>query len=168
MSIRLLYQILVGILGLGAFFFGLGLTASFFAYQRPFSDPDIPTGPVGYYFVAFTGCALMGWGGGLIGAARAPEASRTVTTITTWVLVVMAVVRMAAWLVGDYSTWLGDLPRTEASVLLGLALALVWLRPRSGTLAASRSSAPDATDSTVSASAADEPVRTSAAEQKGA
>lgn len=132
MPIRLLYQILLGILGLGAFFFGLALTASFFVYQRPFSDPGIPTGPVGYYFVAFTGCALMGWGGGLIGAARAPEASRTVATITAWVLVVMAVVRMAAWLVGDYAVWLGDLPRTEAAILLATSLAIVWLRPRSG------------------------------------
>jgi len=132
MSIRLIYQIYVGALGLAFFLFGLGLTASFFVYQRPFSDPGIPTGPVGYYFVAFAGCALIGWGGGLIGAARAPEASRTVTTISAWVFVLMAVVRMAAWVVGDYATWLGDLPRTEASVLLVLALALVWLRPRSG------------------------------------
>jgi len=132
MSIRRVYQLFVGLLGLGAFLFGLALTVSFFAYQRPFSDPGIPTGPVGYYFVAFTGCALIGWGGGLLGAARAPEASRTVTTITAWVLVLMAVVRMAAWLVGDYAAWLGDLPRTEATVLLVLALLLVWLRPRSG------------------------------------
>jgi hypothetical protein len=132
MSVRLLYQIYVGILGLGFFFFGLFLAASFFVYQRPFSDPGIPTGPVGYYFVAFTGCALIGWGGGLIGAARAPEASRTVTTITAWVFCLMAVVRMVAWVVGDYATWLGDLPRREAGVLLVLALLLVWLRPRSG------------------------------------
>ncbi len=129
---RLLYQIVVGVLGLGLFVFGLSLTASFFSYQRPFSDPGIPTGPVGYYFVAFTGCALIGWGGGLMGAARAPEASRTVTTITAWVFVLMAVVRMAAWVVGDYTQWLGDLPRTEAYALLLMALALVWLRPRSG------------------------------------
>ncbi len=132
MSIRLLYQIYVGILGLGFFFFGLFLAASFFVYQRPFSDPGIPTGPVGYYFVAFTGCALIGWGGGLIGAARHPEASRTVTTITAWVFCLMAVVRMVAWVVGDYASWLGDLPRSEAAVLLVFALLLVWLRPRSG------------------------------------
>ena len=119
-------------MGAVALIFGFVLTASFFIYQRPFSDPGIPTGPVGYYFVAFTGCALMGWGGGLIGAARAPETSRTVTTITTWVLCFMAVVRMTAWFVGDYSVWLGELPRFEAGVLLLLALLLVWLRPESG------------------------------------
>jgi hypothetical protein len=37
---------------------------------------------------------------------------------------------MVAWFVGDYWIWLGDdLPRTEASALLLVALALVWLRP---------------------------------------
>lgn len=141
MAIRRVYQVLVGLLGLGAFLFGIVLTLSFFTYQRPFSDPGIPTGPVGYYFVAFTGCALMGWGGGLIGAARAPEASRTVTTITAWVLVFMALVRMTAWLVGDYATWLGDLPRTEAGLLLLTALALVWLKPRSGSTGSSEPAA---------------------------
>ena len=153
MSIRLLYQILVGVLGLGAFCFGLVLTASFFAYQRPFSDPGIPTGPVGYYFVAFAGCALIGWGGGLMGAARTPEASRTVTTITAWVFVLMAVVRMAAWVVGDYAEWLGDLPRTEAAILLCLALALVWLRPRSGVRPAAADADPAPEPSAAAASA---------------
>jgi hypothetical protein len=125
-------------MGAIALAFGFMLTASFFLYQRPFSDPGIPTGPVGYYFVAFSGCALMGWGGGLIGAARAPETSRTVTTVTAWVLCFMAVVRMTAWFVGDYSTWLGELPRLEAGVLLLVALLLVWLRPESGAHAAAR------------------------------
>lgn len=156
MSVRLLYQLFVGALGLSAFLFGLALTASFFSYQRPFSDPGIPTGPVGYYFVAFTGCALMGWGGGLIGAARAPETSRTVTTISAWVFVIMALVRMAAWVVGDYAGWLGDLPRVEAFVLLVLALILVWLRPRSGV----RSTAP-------AAAAAAEPEATETREVGG-
>lgn len=125
-------------MGVAALLFGFALALSFFLYQRPFSDPGIPTGPVGHYFVAFAGCALMGWGGGLIGAARAPETSRTVTTITAWVLCFMAVVRMTAWFVGDYTVWLGNLPRTEAAVLLVIALLLVWLRPESGAHAAAR------------------------------
>ncbi len=148
MSIRLVYQVYVGALGLAFFLFGIALTGSFFAYQRPFSDPSIPTGPVGYYFVAFTGCALIGWGGGLIGAARAPEASRTVTTITAWVFCLMAVVRMVAWFVGDYAVWLGDLPRTEASLFLVMALGMVWLRPRSGARLAEAGAAAPATPAT--------------------
>jgi hypothetical protein len=36
---------------------------------------------------------------------------------------------MMAWVVGDYWAWLGELPRTEATILLLLAIALVWLRP---------------------------------------
>jgi len=143
MSSGWVYRVLLGTMGVAALLFGFALTLSFFLYQRPFSDPGIPTGPVGYYFVAFAGCALMGWGGGLIGAARAPETSRTVTTITAWVLCFMAVVRMTAWLVGDYSVWLGDLPRIEAGVLLGVALLLVWLRPQSGALAATREAGPE-------------------------
>lgn len=146
MSTRWVYQVLVGLLGLGAFLFGIVLTISFFTYQRPFSDPGIPTGPVGYYFVAFTGCALMGWGGGLMGAARAPEASRTVTTITAWVLVFMAVIRMTAWVVGDYAIWLGDLPRTEAAIMLVVALALVWLKPPSRPAAPRAPAASEATE----------------------
>lgn len=136
MPYRWPYKILLGTMGAVALIFGFVLTASFFLYQRPFSDPGIPTGPVGHYFVAFAGCALMGWGGGLIGAARAPETSRTVTTVTAWVLCFMAVVRMTAWFVGDYSVWLGELPRFEAGLFLVLALLLVWLRPESGTQAA--------------------------------
>jgi hypothetical protein len=163
MSVRLLYQIVVGLLGLGFFVFGIALTASFFSYQRPFSDPGIPTGPVGYYFVAFTGCAMIGWGGGLMGAARAPEASRTVTTVTAWVFVLMAVVRMAAWLVGDYATWLGDMPRLEAYVLLALALALVWLRPRSGEHSSASRGASSSSHAADRASAPDEALGTEGA-----
>ena len=44
-------------------------------------------------------------------------------------LVLCAVMRIAAWVVGDYYTSLGELPRIEAAVFLGVALALVWLRP---------------------------------------
>jgi hypothetical protein len=119
----------MGTLGVAVLVFGIGLVAAFVLYQRPNSVPTIPTGPVGHYFVAFAGCALMGWAGGLIGAARDPFSSRTVGTMTAFVMGLMAVIRMLAWFVGDYWAWLGDLPRTEASALLLVALALVWLRP---------------------------------------
>ena len=124
-----LYRLLMGSLGVAVLVFGIGLVAAFFLYQRPNSVPAIPTGPVGHYFVAFAGCALMGWAGGLIGAARDPFSSRTVGTMTAFVIALMAVVRMLAWFVGDYWVWLGDLPRTEASAFLLISLALVWLRP---------------------------------------
>jgi len=124
-----LYRLLMGTLGVAVLVFGIGLVATFVLYQRPNSVPAIPTGPVGHYFVAFTGCALMGWAGGLIGAARDPFSSRTVGTMTAFVMGLMAVIRMLAWFVGDYWAWLGDLPRTEASALLLVSLALVWLRP---------------------------------------
>ena len=126
-----LYRFLMGTLGVAWAVFGLGLVAAFFLYQRPNSVPLIPTGPIGHYFVAFSGCALLGWGSAMIGAAREPASStsRTVGTATAFVLVLMAVVRMVAWTIGDYASWLGEIPRQEASGLLGLALALVWLRP---------------------------------------
>jgi hypothetical protein len=124
-----LYRLLMGTLGVAMGVFGLALVAAFFLYQRPGSIPTIPTGPVGHYFIAFAGCALLGWAGGLVGAARDPLSSRTVGTMTAFVLALMAVIRMMAWFVGDYYVWLGDLPRTEASAFLIISLALVWLRP---------------------------------------
>lgn len=124
-----IYRILIGALGIAFLLFGLAMIGAFFAYQRPGSVPMIPTGPVGHYWVAFTGCAMVGWAGGLIGAARHPLASRTVSTMTVLVLALMAIVRMAAWLLGDYASWLGELPRQEATIFLVLALALVWARP---------------------------------------
>jgi hypothetical protein len=126
-----LYRVLMGTLGIAFAVFGLGFVAAFFLYQRPGSVPLIPTGPIGHYFVAFTGCALLGWGSAMIGAAREPASStsRTVGTATAFVLVLMALVRMVAWTIGDYTSWLGDVPRKEATALIGVALALVWLRP---------------------------------------
>jgi hypothetical protein len=124
-----LYRIVMGSLGVACVVFGAAMIATFFLYQRPHSVPLVPTGPVGHYFVAFTGCAMVGWGGGLVGAARAPLASRSVGTMTILVLILMAVIRMVAWVIGDYYAWLGELPRTEASGLLLLALVLIWLKP---------------------------------------
>jgi hypothetical protein len=126
-----LYRFLMGTLGIALFLFGLALVSSFFLYQRPNSVPLVPTGPIGQYFVAFSGCALLAWASAMLGAARDPfsTASRTVGTSTAMVFVVMAVVRLVAWTVGDYASWLGDVPRQEATGLLILALLLVWLRP---------------------------------------
>jgi len=85
-------------------------------------------GPNGHYFVAFTGSALVAWGGALLGAARHPEHSRTVGTATAVALVMSALYRIVAWVVGDYAL-LGNLLRGEAAAFLLLALAFVWLRP---------------------------------------
>jgi hypothetical protein len=65
----------------------------------------------------------------LLGGARDPLSSRSVGTMTAFVFALMALIRMVAWVIGDYTVWLGELPRIEAGILLGLALALVWLRP---------------------------------------
>ncbi|MFO0691115.1 MAG: hypothetical protein U0900_20625 [Myxococcota bacterium] len=126
-----LYRFLMGSLGIALVLFGFSMVAAFVLYQRPGSVPLVPTGPIGHYFVAFTGCALLGWGSAMLGAARDPfsTASRTVGTSTAFVFVGMALIRMLAWAVGDYASWLGELPRQEAAILLGLALVLVWLRP---------------------------------------
>ena len=76
-----IYRVLIGSLGIAFALFGLALVATFFGYQRPDSVPMIPTGPVGHYFVTLTGCAMLGWAGGLQGAARNPMQSRTVLRI---------------------------------------------------------------------------------------
>ena len=108
---------------------GLLLTLNFFGYQQPNTVPRIPTGPVGYYFVAFAGCALIGWGGGLLGAARNPAANGAIITATISALILMSAVRMTAWVIGDYHMWLGELPRIESGIFLLIALGFLWLRP---------------------------------------
>ena len=109
---------------------GLVLFAQFFRFHAPggLGLPLLPMGPNGHYFVAFTGSALVAWGGALLGAARHPEHSRTVGTATAVALVLSAFYRIVAWVVGDYVV-LGDLLRVEAALFLVLALAFVWLRP---------------------------------------
>lgn len=124
-----IYRLVLGSLGVAFVVFGLALIGTFFAFQRPGSVPLVPTGPIGHYFIAFAGCAMLGWAGGLIGAARNPAASRTVGTMTAFVFALMAVIRMIAWVLGDYAAWLGDVPRTEAAGFLIVALILVWVRP---------------------------------------
>lgn len=123
------YRVLCGAIGIAFVAFGLACFASFFAYHAPDSDVPIPTGPTGFYFVAFTGCAMVGWGGSLLASLRDARAARSVGSVTAFALVLMAIYRMAAWIVGDYYAWLGGLVRAEAIVFLLAALALVWLRP---------------------------------------
>ena len=123
------YRLLTGTTGIVFVLLGSMFTLSFFGYQQTGSKPSIPTGPVGFYFVAFTGCALIGWGGGLLGAARRPRAGRSIGTATALALVLMSIVRMLAWVIGDYYEWLGEVTRAEAAFFLVLALGFVWLRP---------------------------------------
>lgn len=122
------YAVLCGITGLLGCAAGLLLLAQFVMYHRPHAIPAIPTGPIGHYFVAFAGSALVAWSGCLIGAARRPRFGRTVGTATAVGLVLAAAYRMAAWVVGDY-TGFGAATRIEAAVFLLLALGFVWLRP---------------------------------------
>ncbi len=125
------YRILCGVLGVAFVVFGLGCFATFFQYQAPGSEGvggPLAVGPNGVYFVAFTGSCLVGWGGCLLGAARRPEAAPWIATATAVGLVLNAVYRMIAWLIGDYHE-LGHLPRIEAGLFLAIALALIWLRP---------------------------------------
>ena len=124
------YHGLCGVLGGLFVLFGLGCVVGFFRSLAPGGEAPgpIPLGVGGAYFLAFTGCALIGWGGALIGAACHPRSGRTVGTATAFALVLMAVYRIAAWFFGDYA-FLGDILRVEAAVLLLVALAFVWLRP---------------------------------------
>ena len=130
------YRVLMGSLGVTFFVFGVAMIATFFLYQRPNSVPLVPTGPIGHYFVAFTGCALVGWSGGLVGAARDPWASRSIGTMTIVALVLMAVIRLVAWIIGDYYEFAGETLRGEVTGFLLVALALIWTKP---TVAESRS-----------------------------
>ncbi len=127
---RRAYAILCWIFGILLCITGLVLFAQFFRFHAPggLGFPLLSMGPNGHYFVAFAGSALVGWGGALLGAARHPALSRTVGTATALALVMSALYRMVAWVVGDYAV-LGKLPRVEAALLLLLALAFVWLRP---------------------------------------
>jgi hypothetical protein len=122
--------VLCGVLGAVWVLIGVALFVGFFRFHAPGGEgfPMFPMGPNGHYFAAFAGCALVAWGGCLIGAARRPGEARSVGTATALGLVLSGAYRMLAWVVGDYAQ-LGALPRLEAAVMLALALALLWLRP---------------------------------------
>jgi hypothetical protein len=126
-----IYRILCGVLGLLLVVLGLAFFAAFFQYHAPGSPPaaPIPVGPGGAYFQAMAGCALVAWGGILLGAARRPRAAPWIASVTALALVLNAFYRILAWLVGDYA-YLGHLLRVEAAIMLLLALAFVWLKPR--------------------------------------
>jgi hypothetical protein len=108
---------------------GVALFVAFFAYQRPGSEPPLPMGPLGHYFAAFAGCALVGWGGALLAGARDLATGRALAPVTALALAGMALYRMLGWFMGDYHALFGDLLRAEAALFLLLALAFVWLRP---------------------------------------
>jgi hypothetical protein len=117
---------LVGILFCGL---GLALFGSFFAYQTPGGTPPLPGGPLVHYAAATAGCAFVAWGGGLAAAALRGEPGRSLGTATAVALVMLAVMRILAWVTGDYYALAGEVLRAEAAGALLLALAFVWLRP---------------------------------------
>jgi hypothetical protein len=131
------FRALCGVTGLLFAVTGLVLFSSFFTYQAPGSTPAISTGPMGHYFVAFCGCALTAWGLALVNGARRPEAAHILAAPTAFGLVLMAVYRMTAWVVGDYYL-MGSLLRVEAGVFLLMALGFIWLRPRGAAMPEAR------------------------------
>jgi hypothetical protein len=124
------YRALCGFVGALFVLSGVVMIVAFFRSLAPGGavPGPIPLNAGGAYFLAFTGCALVGWGGALFGAARDPRTHRTVGTATALALVLMAAVRIAAWFFGDYA-FLGNVLRVEAAGMLLFALAFVWLRP---------------------------------------
>jgi len=126
------FRVLCGGTGLGLVIIGLGFVLAYVSALAPDAAevvPGMPMGPPALYFMAFAGCALVGWGGSLLGALRNPGSALAVTSATVAALVLSAAYRMAAWFTGD-SPFPGNLPRIEAGVFLLLALAFLWLRPR--------------------------------------
>lgn len=128
------FRVLCAVVGALFTLIGMVLFASFLGYQMPDSTPSISTGPMGHYFVAFTGCALAAWGLALVNGARRPDAAGILAAPTAFGLVLMALYRMVGWVVGDYYL-LGSVLRFEAGLFLMLALAFVWLRPRPAAIA---------------------------------
>jgi len=125
------YRILCGIAGALFAAAGLACFAGFFRAQAPGGEAGgpIPLGIGGVYFLAFTGCALVGWGGALIAGARDVVTGRLLAPVTALALTGLALYRMVGWFMGDYHALAGDLLRYEAALFLALALAFVWLRP---------------------------------------
>ena len=125
------YRVLCRVLGVGLAAGGIAFLIGFVSALAPGGTvlgPIAPLGPNGLYFMAFTGCCLIGWGGGLFGAARNPAAGRIIGTFSAWALVAMGLFRFLGWFLGDFSH-LGSLPRIEAVIFFALAIAFIWLRP---------------------------------------
>jgi hypothetical protein len=125
----MLFRTVAALTGISFVVLGAVLVFAFFAYQRPGSEPPLPMGPLGHYFAAFAGCALVGWGGALVAGARDVATGRLLAPVTALALTGLALVRMVGWFMGDYHALAGDLLRFEAALFLLLALAFVWLRP---------------------------------------
>jgi len=123
------FRVLAALTGLMFLAAGAGLFLAFFAYQRPGSEPPLPMGPLGHYFAAFAGCALIGWGGALLSGARDLATGRRIAPTTALGLTGLALYRLVGWFMGDYYALMGNLLRFEAGLFLVLALAFVWLRP---------------------------------------
>ncbi len=128
------YRILCGTVGSLWIVLGFVLIGMFFRYQtagftQGGAELALPLDRWGVYMAAMAGCAMVGWGGGLLGAARRPGTNRSVGTFTALALVLMAFYRIAAWSIGDYPDVATAL-RVESVVFLLLALGFVWLRPR--------------------------------------
>jgi hypothetical protein len=128
--VKLAFRFVSAVSGVAAIVAGLVLFGAFFAYQRPGSEASLPMGPLGHYFAAFAGCALVGWGSALLAGARDLDTGRRLAPGTAFALVLLAVYRMVGWLMGDYYALAGDVLRYEAGAFLALALAFIWLRPR--------------------------------------
>lgn len=125
------FRILCGLLGLTWLVAGLGAFGMFLGYHAPggrTSGLFHTMGPQGHYFAAFAGCALVVWSLALLAAVRRPLAGRAIGTASALGLVLCALMRVIAWVVGDYAA-LGNLLRVESAVFLLLALGFVWLRP---------------------------------------
>ena len=123
------YRALCGVLGGLLIVTGFALFGGFFRYHAPGSDSPIPTGPVGHYMMGFAGAALVAWGGCLIGVVRRPRWGRSVGTASAVGLFMAGLMRIVAWVVGDYHVMAGEALRIEAVLFLSAALALIWLRP---------------------------------------
>lgn len=124
------YTALSGVVGALMVALGVLLFLGFLGSHAPGATGGLPIGPNGYYFVAFTACCLIAWGGCLLGQLRSGQATSSVATATALGLFLSAVYRMIVWFVGDYHAWPGNLvPRVEAGLFLLLALAFLWLRP---------------------------------------
>ena len=124
------YRTLAAVVGLAFSALGLALFASFFVYQRAGSAAPLPGGPLVHYAAATAGCAFVAWGGALAAGGIRGDLTSSLGTASAFALVLLALMRMLAWFMGDYYALAGDLPRAEAAGALLLALGFVWLRPR--------------------------------------
>lgn len=124
------YRWLSGLVGALLCALGFALFGSFFGYQQPGGTPPLPGGPLVHYAAASAGCAFVAWGGALAATALRAEPARSLGTATALALVMLALMRMLAWVTGDYYALAGELLRAEAAGALLLALGFVWLRPR--------------------------------------